>query len=595
MDNNIKHQIELHDVISFDIFDTLLYRPYIEPSHMFKHMELALGKRGFYKNRIIAEQTAHKNSKYEDVTLDEIYTYIHPDYADLKQTELDFEQRCLTQNPRVYEIYKYARDLNKKIVFISDMYLPKDFLITVLAKNGYDYFDEFFLSGESRKAKYSGNLFKICLKEFNILPNRVLHFGDHDISDVKMPRSLGIDTIQIKKNSVEFFEQHKQYLYLYNKNKESLTLSILISLMIDKWAKSGYSDFDNNSYWYKFGYNVGGHIALGFATFYLTELAKTDCKQWLFIARDGYWLHKITSILSQNTNIFYIYAQRVIGYNALRIEEGEPNPDLQKLSEMNIKKYADYLKSQGINPHEKIGIIDSGTAAFTAQRLIERALGVKTTGIYTHIYKQDIALNLNCDYRSWTTEMTKIKNITSLVESVLMAPERPVVDIQNNKPVYMDNITKHEEYRNKITVEIGQGICDFVKRYKEFFGDNIFVFSATDVNALMQVFVGNMTKTDSKNLSSVSIPYDAYNKIYKKTLKEFVEEPMYKKIKLFGIPFIAINHKYDKSVIYLFKFIPVLVFKQYKYLRLFGFIPLIKVKYNSIYLFEFIKMFKIYK
>ena len=37
--SEIKKRIETHEVISFDIFDTLLLRPYVRPSDLFVHLE----------------------------------------------------------------------------------------------------------------------------------------------------------------------------------------------------------------------------------------------------------------------------------------------------------------------------------------------------------------------------------------------------------------------------------------------------------------------------------------------------------------------------------------------------------------------------
>ena len=37
--NKIKSKIDSYDIISFDIFDTLLLRPYVKPTDLFLHIE----------------------------------------------------------------------------------------------------------------------------------------------------------------------------------------------------------------------------------------------------------------------------------------------------------------------------------------------------------------------------------------------------------------------------------------------------------------------------------------------------------------------------------------------------------------------------
>ena len=37
--NDIKQKILKHDVISFDIFDTLILRPYVKPTDLFEHLD----------------------------------------------------------------------------------------------------------------------------------------------------------------------------------------------------------------------------------------------------------------------------------------------------------------------------------------------------------------------------------------------------------------------------------------------------------------------------------------------------------------------------------------------------------------------------
>lgn len=111
---NIKKLILKHDVISFDIFDTLLTRPYINPYDLLKHVEKYTNRTGFAENRYNAECNARCISSKEDITFDEIYKFVSEKYRDLKSVELDFEYNLLRPNNKVKEIYNFAKENNKR-------------------------------------------------------------------------------------------------------------------------------------------------------------------------------------------------------------------------------------------------------------------------------------------------------------------------------------------------------------------------------------------------------------------------------------------------------------------------------------------------
>ena len=74
-------KLSAYDVISFDIFDTLIFRPFSEPTDLFYFIGDKLGVMDFKRIRMEMEQKARKicyekNGHYE-VTLREIWELIH--------------------------------------------------------------------------------------------------------------------------------------------------------------------------------------------------------------------------------------------------------------------------------------------------------------------------------------------------------------------------------------------------------------------------------------------------------------------------------------------------------------------------------------
>ena len=175
--------IDQYDVISFDIFDTLLVRPYVKPTDLFYHLELLENLSGYADARIQAERDARK--KIPEATLDEIYSELHG-YPGMKDKEKQLEAQVLTANSEIKLIYNYAKMKGKRIVIVSDNYLPEKFLKSVLRRNGYTGFANIYVSCEYRKNKGSGTLFKEVIKHERVYPQSILHIGDNAHSDQKM-------------------------------------------------------------------------------------------------------------------------------------------------------------------------------------------------------------------------------------------------------------------------------------------------------------------------------------------------------------------------------------------------------------------------
>ena len=73
-------QIDKVDVVSFDIFDTLLKRNVRHPKDVFNlveskyNAESSVELKDFRSQRVLAECKARENATKEDITLDDIYT-----------------------------------------------------------------------------------------------------------------------------------------------------------------------------------------------------------------------------------------------------------------------------------------------------------------------------------------------------------------------------------------------------------------------------------------------------------------------------------------------------------------------------------------
>ena len=95
------------------------------------------------------------------------------------------------QRRQVLDLIRDYRKRGKRILFISDMYLPSDFLRFQLRRFGFwEEGDRIYVSGEIGLTKYSGNLFRYIQREEKISRCSWKHVGDNTYSDYYVPKSM---------------------------------------------------------------------------------------------------------------------------------------------------------------------------------------------------------------------------------------------------------------------------------------------------------------------------------------------------------------------------------------------------------------------
>ena len=196
-------------VVSFDVFDTLLLRPFFKPTDLFYYLDCeatdllcAEDVIRFSEYRKDAESRARIRATArgeEDVTLQEIYDILEDDdilpqdvVSTLQEKELELEKRFCYARKSAKELAEYAVTAGKRIVAISDMYLPVDFLEELLKKNGMPAFEHIFVSSEAKLSKRTGHLYQYALEALGIRREQLIHIGDNLVSDIEVPGKMGI-------------------------------------------------------------------------------------------------------------------------------------------------------------------------------------------------------------------------------------------------------------------------------------------------------------------------------------------------------------------------------------------------------------------
>lgn len=297
----MKNLIDKYEYISFDLFDTLIKRNVSHPHDLFDLVEYEYNKKqkrkisNFRDIRIEAERKACELKN--EPNLDDIYEILKiKNKEELKRLEVELEIEICQQNIDFYPVYEYAKSKGKKIVIISDMYLPKNIMLRIL-KNAQIDFDYFFLSNDVGLNKRRGLIYQYVLKELGISAHEMIHIGDSKRSDYLMALIYGIKPVLIPKRICKL-------KYFKNFNSKKIEENVLTTFLNNNLPIS-------ENYYYRVGYEVLGMILYGYAKWLGRKVNERNLDVVYFLAREGKILEDAYKIVNHSSVKFkYLYVSR---------------------------------------------------------------------------------------------------------------------------------------------------------------------------------------------------------------------------------------------------------------------------------------------
>ena len=282
------------DVISVDLFDTLLLRLVHKPTDIFRVIEENFQKKGFWEARTSAEIKAREFSSSKnisEVTLEEIYTYIADEFKNLISEEIATEIENIVLNPEIAALLNWATMMQKKIVFLSDMYLPQETISKILKQFEFNFEFQLILSSHHRTSKADGTSYDL-LKEISGSPNTILHIGDSEWSDVLMANKAGIDSFHYKRPGDRLIDELNlgKYFLEFTSNFQSLELSRFLAIATIKRIREGWRTITTEDF---LGTWLLGPISIALLEWLESELTNQDKEHIYFLGRDFYGLHQV--------------------------------------------------------------------------------------------------------------------------------------------------------------------------------------------------------------------------------------------------------------------------------------------------------------
>lgn len=340
--------------VSFDVFDTLLYRTFPHYTDVFDMMEALYNEAydeklsGFKKARINAERIARREKDGKEVTLDLIYEkliYKECLKNKLKEIEKKVEIENCVPNQVMIDVLNECRSQGKRIVITTDMYLPRDVIDKILRKLEVEY-DYLFISGEEGITKRSGELFPIVLQKLGINATDMIHIGDDTNNDILQPHKYGIAALERIQNG---------YLPLpYSLNKSSKNIE---NNHIEEFLKRGVQNYGTTPE-VILGYTMIGPLLWEFCEWIHNVKKELQLDRLHFVAREG-WL------IMQCYNLMYPEDGDIVNYirlnkNLLRLPSLTSlncvEKFLRSIPTRKIMKWRDILSYLGVSDDDTMFI-----------------------------------------------------------------------------------------------------------------------------------------------------------------------------------------------------------------------------------------------
>jgi FMN phosphatase YigB (HAD superfamily) len=345
----------LWDVLSVDVFDTLITRTVAQPSHVFAVLEKELVHgasspdeamlfEGFARVRLFAERRAREAkalvAPYADITLDEIYTEVRRelqmsfgDSTRIAHREMEIERELVVAVPHTVDAITRARKAGVRVIAVSDNYMSSQQLLSLFAAAGITGFspEDVFVSCEMGGTKANGHIWPEVVRNVDVPVHRMIHVGDHAEADGDAASAAGISVVIDDR-------MNRSHRFPINTTPSVLTHSRLEATVRDQLRGS---QWDARAV-------VGGTTA---ALIVCAQIASLDdaltrdpSARVYFAARDGYLAHRL--------------------WNDIRVPQGQPPAEY-----LHVSRSVLWRTSPNFKPSRLIGPRETLTLSRLAHRL----------------------------------------------------------------------------------------------------------------------------------------------------------------------------------------------------------------------------------
>lgn len=299
-------QAEKSDVVSFDIFDTLILRPFSSPVDVFWFLNDFFPVQNLKDIRMLQEYLARldcrKAKGHSEITLADVWQRMEQETGIPAEqgmaAEMDLERRFCYANSYIGQVFQRLQAEGKRIIIVSDMYLSSDFLTELLDNNGFSGFEKLYVSCEYGCSKADGGLYAVVKNDFPA-GTTFFHIGDNTRSDIDAARKAGMNTC--------WYPNVNRYNTTYRAEDMSPIIGSAYRGIVNNHL---YNGMIQKSQSYEYGFIYGGLFVLGYCRFIHQYVKTHKIGKILFLSRDGEAIKAVYDRIYPNEKSAYVYWSR---------------------------------------------------------------------------------------------------------------------------------------------------------------------------------------------------------------------------------------------------------------------------------------------
>lgn len=519
-EENLKGQvleaIREADLVSFDVFDTLIQRMTLEPVDVFRIVESRAAAKGLPADHFARERSAMEK-ELQLPTIGEIYDALGEKYRwseeerkQMLDLELAAERQVIVPRTEVAELLQIAVAQGKTAVLTSDMYLPEPLLREILSENGIEGYSKLFVSCDVRKSKYDGlyeNLFSLCSDA-----GKILHIGNDVRADGKCCEPYGIRSVILPSaHAMACAGSWRRSVECARSLMERCLIGMAVSeLFRDPFRNPNLQEVESEERLRRFAAGVIGPLVTGYLTWLISRIRAGGIDKVLFFSRDGYLPEKIYRGIRLEPPLpgsVYFHANRhasfltcaddpaaagwiasvgknsgLSGKDILKniygmdekdipaVREGETEeelilrcmPAIKGVAAAARRNYTTYMKKCGLKENERCAVVDF-IATGSTQMYLERFLPLQLRGFYFGRYEASKINQCEIEYYLKGDNKILLGNYIEL-ESYMSAPEPSVERIRED-----GSVAFQQEVRSRQDMEDLQFVLDRAEQYTRTF------------------------------------------------------------------------------------------------------------------------------
>lgn len=550
---DLYQKLDKTDVVSFDLFDTLVMRKTLCSDDVLGLMNKALQEKGIYidnfsKRRLASEKEL---AKYGAPVLETIYENAFKgddlkkiSASELAELEWELDFSAIIPREAVCEIFQKAVRDGKAVYVITDTYYHTSQIKHILAKCGLHGYAEVFASCEYNTGK-TQKLFEKYRQK--VSAETYLHIGDDIVADIDCAKRFSIDSFRIY-NAMELLDE-VGYLGMSTQADafaDRLKMGLFVSRLFNNPFQFETEDRQIEvSDCYNIGYLFLAPIITDFVHWFYDQVSRNDINNIWFSARDGYLVQKLYKELSRDDDSVYFLTSRTAAIRAgveneadisyvdsmkfsgtleenlkvrfgIDIKEGyvKQNSVLENgllkykklifsTTQENRKKYQRYIDSLQIWDGE-IAFFDfvaKGTTQMYVQKLVKNHL----KGLYFLQLEPEFMSDKNLDivsfYEKEERDGSAIFDNYYILETILTAPFPSVSGFASDgKPIYADETRSGKDI--ECFQKVQEGIMEYFHDYLNIVPRNL-RHTTKKLDEMMLQMIGSIRITDQNFLSLV--------------------------------------------------------------------------------------------